>query len=113
VFYEALAKAGLIHIRINDLGLRKGKTCPLYVGVVQNWKFFKVPGTILRRDVGEESEPFRVSSASLPNSITRIAIELFSDRYSGEVPPVGHPALAGGIIYEQSAMKQSFPSAPL
>jgi hypothetical protein len=41
VFYEALAKAGLRHIRINDLGLRKGR-CPLYVGVVQNWKFFNV-----------------------------------------------------------------------
>ena len=68
--------------------------------------FIWLTGTIPRRDVGEASEPFRVSSRRLPNSITRIAIELFPDRYSGEVPPVGHPALAGGIIYEQSAMKQ-------
>ena len=30
-------------------------------------------------DVGEASEPFRVSSASLPNSITRVGIELFAD----------------------------------
>jgi hypothetical protein len=32
------------------------------------------------RDVGEESEPFRVSSRSLPNSITRVVIEFFSDK---------------------------------
>jgi hypothetical protein len=37
-------------------------------------------GTVLRRDVGEASEPFRVSSASLPNSITQVGIELFSHR---------------------------------
>ena len=56
MFYEALAKAGLIHIRINDLGLRKGKICPLYVGVVQNWKVFNVSCQNLqsRKSVGYE-----------------------------------------------------------
>jgi hypothetical protein len=37
-----------------------------------------LPGTFRVIDVWEASEPFRASSQSLPNSITRAAIELFA-----------------------------------